>query len=93
MKPTHDTSSNQRKRIFPLTDYDFQPTATAESISAAAKSRPELPGLYQMSSEFLGMEMSRDYVTEVAAFAIITSISAWSVITMAIAITRLVRNY
>jgi hypothetical protein len=92
MKPKPEISSNNTKRNFPLTDYNFHPTAEAETRSAAGKPTRNLRPLHKLSSGF-GPETSRQYVTELFLFALITANSAWAVISMAIAVTRLVRNY
>jgi len=41
----------------------------------------------------LGVERSRDYVAELLLFVLITGIAAWPVVSMLIAVTRLIRNY
>jgi hypothetical protein len=91
MKPTPQ-NPKQSERSFPLTDYNFQPTAETETRSRAAKPVSNLRGFYRLSSGF-GAEISRDYMTELLLFAVMTANSAWAVISAAIAVTRLVRNY
>ena len=56
---------------------------------AAAKS----PALYKLSSEFLGAERSRDYVAELLFFIVITGLAAWPIMSMLIAVIRMIRNY
>jgi hypothetical protein len=93
MKPTTQISSNQRgSRIFPLTDYSFQPTVAAHGRSSAIPEE-KLRAFRKLSSEFLGAETTRDYVAEVLLFTVITAVSAWPIISMIAAVTRLVRNY
>jgi hypothetical protein len=93
MKPTLQINQNQHAvRRFPLTDCSFQATAEAQASSAdlpATKS----PALHKLSSEFFATEMSRDYVTQFLLFTVIGGISAWPIISMVIAVTRLIRNY
>ena len=93
MKPTLQINQNQHAvRSFPLTNYSFQATAEAQASSAdlpATKS----PAFYKLSSEFFATEMSRDYVTQFLLFTIIGGISAWPIISMVLAVTRLIRNY
>ena len=93
MKPTLQINQNQHAvRNFPLTNYSFQATAEAQASSAdlpATKS----PAFYKLSSEFFATEMSRDYVTQFLLFTIIGGISAWPIISMVLAVTRLIRNY
>ena len=61
--------------------------------SSAARPATKLPAFHKLSSEFLGAERSRDYIAELSFFILITGIAAWPVMSMLIAITRLVRNY
>jgi len=53
----------------------------------------KLPAFHKLSSEFLAGERSRDYVAELLLFVLITGIAAWPVLSMLMAVTRLVRNY
>ena len=61
--------------------------------SSAGQPVTKLPPFHKLSSEFLGAERSRDYVAELSFFILITGIAAWPVVSMLIAVTRLVRNY
>ncbi len=51
------------------------------------------PAFHKLSSEFLGGETSWDYVAELLFFILITGIAAWPVVSMLIAVIRLIRNY
>ena len=51
------------------------------------------PAFHKLSSEFLGAETSRDYVAELLFFVLITGIAAWPVVSMLIAVIRMIRNY
>ncbi len=106
MKPIPQISLNQRRSrrdsgaacehehtSFPLTDYSFQTTADAESSSPAALPARKAPAFHKLSSEFFDTEMSRDYVTQFLLFTLIGGVSAWPIISMLLAVTRLVRNY
>jgi hypothetical protein len=104
MKPILQTNHKERgsrrddlarrgRRSFPLTDYNFRPTPDAEAISPAGRSAIKSPAFHKLSSEFLGAETSRDYVAELFLFVLITGIAAWPIVSMLIAVTRLVRNY
>jgi hypothetical protein len=96
MKPAPQISSNQRKqRSFPLTDYQYQ-TSASSADRAAAKKTPaahELETFRTMSTEFFATEIPGDYVAELFFFILITGIAAWPIISSMVAITRLVRNY
>ena len=94
MKPILQITPNQHaSRNFPLTDYSFQATVDAKSGSSAVVPAKKAPAFHKLSSEFLGAERSRDYVAELSFFILITGIAAWPVLSMLMAVTRLVRNY
>ncbi len=88
MKPTPQISYNQRPS-FPLTDHNYQPTA--EPKTAAGQKIVKLTGLHKLSSDFIGTEMVRDYVTEFSAFTIIAVISAWPICYCIVAISHMLR--
>jgi len=94
MKPTPQISSNQHvSRNFPLTDYSYQATADAKSSSSAVVPAKKAPAFHKLSSEYFGAETSRDYIAELLFFILITGIAAWPVMSMLIAVIRLLRNY
>ena len=104
MKPILQINRNQRgsrrddlarrgHQSFPLTDYNYRPTAEAEAISTAGQPAIKSPAFHKLSSEFLGAETSRDYVAELLFFVLITCLAAWPVISMLIAVVRMIRNY
>ncbi|SRR6266849_2780760 len=80
-------------KSFPLTDYSYQTTVDAESSSSAVLPARKAPGFHKLSSEFFDTEMSRDYVTQFLLFTLIGGVSAWPIISMLVAVTRLIRNY
>ena len=90
MKPTPQISHNQHAG-FPLTDYNYQPTADAK-ITGGRPAR-KLPAFYRLSHEFFGAETSWDFMTNFLVFTVIGLISAWPIVSMIVAVTRLVRNY
>jgi hypothetical protein len=104
MKPKLQTNHKQRgsrrddraprsHQSFPLTDYNYHPTAKSQVNSSARWRATKSPAFHKLSSEFLGGETSRDYVAELLFFILITGIAAWPVVSMLIAVTRLIRNY
>ena len=104
MKPTpqitHDQRGSRRdkgarhsNRRLLLTDYNYRPTPETQMGSSAGQPVTKLPPFHKLSSELLGVERSRDYVAELLLFVLITGIAAWPVVSMLIAVTRLVRNY
>lgn len=61
--------------------------------SSAGWRTTKSPAFHKLSSEFLGAETSRDYVAELLFFILITSIAAWPVASMLVAVIRMIRNY
>jgi hypothetical protein len=94
MKPTSIINPNHRPahrdgdwppmRSFPLTDYHFK--SASEIIGAGTqpeKNRAsQLRMFRRLSSNFLGSEMSRDYVREASLFVLIAVVSAWPIVSM-----------
>ena len=80
-------------KSFPLTDYNYHPTAESQVNSSALWRTSKSPAFHKLSSEFLGAETSRDYVAELLFFILITGIAAWPVVSMLIAVIRMIRNY
>jgi len=104
MKPISQISQNQRgsrranrarhsNRRLLLTDYNYRPTPETQMGFSTDQAVAKLPAFHKLSSEFLGVERSRDYVAELLLFVLITGIAAWQVVSMLIAVTRLIRNY
>ena len=104
MKPTPQISHNQRgsgrdngtrrsNRRLLLTDYNYRPTAEAEAISPAGRPAIKSPAFHKLSSEFLRRETSLDYVAELLFFILITCLAAWPIMSMLIAVVRMIRNY
>jgi hypothetical protein len=90
MKPTPQISHNQNAhQSFPLTDYNYQPTADAK-IPDGRPARKS-PAFYRLSHEFFGAEMSRDYVTNFLVFTVIAVVTTWPIISMIVAVTRMAR--
>jgi hypothetical protein len=81
------------RQSFPLTHYNYRPTAEAEVNSPAGRPAIKSPAFHKLSSEFLGAEASRDYVAELVFFILITGLAAWPVMSMLIAVIRMIRNY
>ena len=88
----HDRARRSHES-FPLTDYNYRPAAETRLSSFAGRPATKAPAFHKLSSEFLGVETSRDYVAELLFFILITGIAAWPVVSMLIAVTRLIRNY
>jgi hypothetical protein len=94
MKPRPQISLSQHaSRNFPLTDYSFQATVDAKSGSSAGLPATKAPAFHKLSSEFFGAETSRGYIAELLFFILIVGIAAWPVMSMLIAVIRMIRNY
>jgi hypothetical protein len=91
MKPTPQMSSN-RQTGFPSMDYNFQakgdPKSSCSNVYPAEKSPP----FHKLSSEFFGAEAYRDYVTNFLVFTVLGLITAWPIMWMLVAVTRLLQN-
>ena len=90
MKPTPQISHNQHAG-FPLTDYNYQPTADAKSTGGRQITKPT--GFHKLSSDFIGTEMARDYFVEFSAFTMIGVISAWPIYSSIVAVIGMARGY
>ena len=104
MKPTPQTNDKQRgsrrdnrarrsHQSFPLTDYNYHPTAETRVNSSTGWRATKSPAFHKLSSEFLGGETSRDYVAELLFFILIGGLAAWPVMSMLVAVIRMIRNY
>jgi hypothetical protein len=88
-----DNRARRSHQSFPLTDNNYRPTAEAEASSLAGRPVIKSPAFHKLSSEFFGAEASRDYVAELLFFVLITCLAAWPVMSMLIAVVRMIRNY
>ena len=88
-----DNRARRGHQSFPLTDYNYRPTAETQVNSSASWPAVKSPAFHKLSSEFLGGETSRDYVAELLFFILITVLAAWPVMSMLIAVIRMIRNY
>jgi hypothetical protein len=88
-----DNCARRNHQSFPLTDYNYRPTAETQFSPAAGRPATKAPAFHKLSSEFLGAETSRDYFAELLFFILITGLAAWPVMSMLIAVIRMIRNY
>jgi hypothetical protein len=88
-----DNRARRSHQSFPLTDYNYHPTAESEVNSSARWRATKSPAFHKLSSEFFGAETRRDYVAELLFFILISGIAAWPVMSMLIAVIRMIRNY
>jgi hypothetical protein len=88
-----DNREGRSRPSFPLTDYNYHPTAETQMSSSAGRPATKSPAFHKLSSEFLGAETSRDYIAELLFFILITGIAVWPIMSMLIAVIRMIRNY
>src|SRR5437773_10978473 len=88
-----DNRERRSRQSCPLTDYNYHPTAETQVCSSAGRPVGRSPAFHKLSSEFFGAEASRDYVAELLFFIVITGIAVWPVMSMLIAVIRMIRNY
>src|SRR5881398_2436094 len=88
-----DNRARRSHQSFPLTDYNYHPTAESQVNPSVGRPTTKSPAFHKLSSEFFGAETSRDYVAELLFFVLITGVAAWPVVSMLIAVIRLIRNY
>jgi len=88
-----DNRARRSHKSFPLTDYNYHPTAENQVNSATSWRATKSPAFHKLSSEFLGAETSRDYIAELLFFILITGLAVWPIMSMLIAVIRLIRNY
>jgi len=88
-----DNRARRRNQSFLLTAYNYHPTAEGQLNSSTLWRATKPLAFHKLSSEFLGGETSRDYVAELLFFVLITGIAAWPIMSMLIAVVRMIRNY
>jgi hypothetical protein len=88
-----DNRARRSRQSFPLTDYNYHPTAETQVNSSVGWRATKSPAFHKLSSEFLGGETSRDYLAELLYFIVITGVAAWPIMSMLIAVIRMIRNY
>jgi hypothetical protein len=88
-----DNRARHRHQSFPLTDHNYHPTTETQVNSSVGWRAAKSPAFHKLSSEFLGGETSRDYVAELLFFIVITGLAAWPIMSMLIAVIRMIRNY
>ena len=88
-----DNCARRGNRRLLLTDYNYRPTAESQVHPSVGRPATKAPAFHKLSSEFLGGETSRDYVAELLFFILITGIAVWPIMSMLIAVIRMIRNY
>jgi hypothetical protein len=82
------SSSLQR---FPLVNWHYR-SETLPTLSGSSQ-ETKSPALYKLSGNFVTAELTRDYVAEFAAFALISAISAYPIFLSIVAVVRMTRGY
>jgi hypothetical protein len=80
-----------KHRSFPLTDYNYLPTAETQTGFAASRPAKKSPGFHELSSEFFGAEESRHYLAEFSAFTVLGLISVWPIFSSIVAVIGMAR--
>jgi hypothetical protein len=88
-----DNRARRSHQSFPLTDYNYHPTAETQVNSSVGWRATKPPAFHKLSSEFLRGETSRDFVAELLFFILITGLAVWPIMSMLIAVIRMIRNY
>ena len=88
-----DNRPRHSHKGFPLTDYNYHPTAESQVNSSARWRATKSPAFHKLSSEFFGAEAYRDYVTNFFVFTLLGLITAWPIFSMIVAVTQMARGY
>jgi hypothetical protein len=88
-----DNRARRSHQSFPLTDYNYHPTAETQVNSSVGWRAAKPPAFHKLSSKFLGGETRRDFVAELLFFILITGLAIWPIMSMLIAVIRMIRNY
>src|SRR4029077_21015227 len=88
-----DDRARRSHKSFPLTDYNYHPTAETQVNSSVDWRATKPPAFHNISVECLGGKTSRDFVAELLLFILITGLAVWPIMSMLIAVIRLIRNY
>jgi hypothetical protein len=78
----------------PVTDYHYHPKGDdLRGSNDRLQIAPPVvaPSFRDLSSDFLGTEMKRNYIAEALLFAIIVGVSAWPIVSMFQALAQLVK--
>ena len=79
----------------PLTDYFYQsspiPGGSSSPISGDAFRISRLRMFRKLSSDFFRVEAGRNYIAEFAFFSLITGVAAWPIISMIVALHRMIK--
>jgi len=90
-----DNRAQRNHQSAPLTDCFYQaspnPGGSSVPISGDAFRVSKLRKFRKLSSDFFGAEAGRNYIAELAVFSLITGVSAWPLISMIVALYRMIK--
>ena len=90
-----DSSARRNRQSSPLMDCFYQsntnPGGSSSPISGDTFRVSKLRMFRKLSSDFLGAEAGRNYVAELAIFSLITGVAAWPIISMIVALYRMIK--
>ena len=90
-----DNRARRNHQSGPLTDCFYQsspnPIGGSAPISGDAFRVLKLRMFRKLSSDFFGAEAGRNYFAELAIFSLITGVSAWPIISMIVALHRMIK--
>ena len=94
MKPTPQVNPQPINRAnFPLVDYHYQTTLDRAVAGVKTVRTTSLRAIWKLSAEFFGAEAGREYAIELSSFCLLATLSAWPIVSMLIAVVRMVRGY
>jgi hypothetical protein len=90
-----DSRAQANRQSGPLTDCFYHsnanPGGSSSPISEDTFRVSKLRMFRKLSSDFLGGEAGRNYVAELAIFSLITGVAAWPIISMIVALYRMIK--
>jgi hypothetical protein len=90
-----DNRARRNHQSGPLTDCFYQsspnPGGGSGPISGDAFRISKLRMFRKLSSDFFGAEASRDYMAELVVFSLIAGVSVWPIISMIVALYRMIK--
>ena len=90
-----DSRARRNRQSSPLMDCFYQsntnPGGSSSPISGDTFRVSKLRMFRKLSSDFLGAEAGRNYVAELAIFSLITGVAAWPIVSMIVALYRMIK--
>jgi hypothetical protein len=90
-----DNRARRNQQSGPLTDCFYQsspnPSGSSAPISGDALRISKLRRFRKLSSDFFRAEAGHNYIAELAVFSLITGVSVWPIISMIVALHRMIK--